>query len=89
LAAWVGQHPGLCIFEETCGLGLALEFNGDLYSCDHFVEPNFFIGNIAEKPLETLVGSPRQVQFGQHKKTSLPAYCRSCEVRFIPIMSPA
>jgi len=83
LAAWVGQRPGLCIFEETCGLGLALEFNGDVYSCDHFVEPNFHLGNITEQPLETLAMSPQQYQFGQHKKTSLPAYCRACEVRFI------
>ena len=83
LAAWVGQRPGLCIFEETCGLGLAMEFNGDVYSCDHYVEPNYLLGNISEQPLDALVASPQQYQFGQHKKSSLPAYCRSCEVRFI------
>jgi uncharacterized protein len=83
LAAWVGQRPGLCIFEETCGLGLAMEFNGDVYSCDHFVEPNFLLGNIAQQPLGALVLSPQQFQFGQHKKDRLPGYCRDCEVRFI------
>lgn len=83
LAAWVGQRPGLCIFEETCGLGLAMEFNGDVYSCDHFVEPNFYLGNMASQPLEKLVMAPQQFQFGQHKKSGLPAYCRGCEVRFI------
>ncbi len=83
LAVWVGARPGLCIFEETCGLGLALEFNGDLYSCDHYVEPNYLLGNLADHSLESLVMDPRQFQFGRHKKDSLPAYCRECEVRFI------
>jgi len=64
-------------------LGLAMEFNGDVYSCDHYVEPNYLLGNISEQPLQALVASPQQYQFGQHKKSSLPAYCRSCEVRFI------
>lgn len=82
LAAWTRQKPGLCIFEETCGLGLVMEFNGDIYSCDHFVEPRFFLGNISEQPLIDLVASPDQFKFGQHKLTELPEYCRSCEVRF-------
>lgn len=83
LATWVGQHPGLCVFEETCGLGLAMEFNGDLYSCDHFVEPRYYLGNINEQPLTDLAMSSQQFQFGIHKKSSLPEYCRACEVRFI------
>lgn len=83
LAAWMGQPAGLCIFMETCGLGLALEFNGDLYSCDHYVEPQAYLGNIAAQPLESLVMAPQQFQFGMAKKTGLPAYCRACEVRFI------
>jgi uncharacterized protein len=83
LAGWLGQRPGLCIFEETCGLGMALEFNGDLYSCDHYVEPDYFLGNITQRPIDELLMTPQQYQFGQHKKTGLPAYCRDCEVRFI------
>lgn len=83
LAAWLGERSGLCIFEETCGLGMAMEFNGDLYSCDHFVEPRHYLGNISEIPLADLIMSPKQYQFGQYKKDSLPEYCRSCEVRFI------
>ena len=83
LAGWTGDRPGLCIFEETCGLGMAMEFNGDLYSCDHYVEPRYFLGNITEKPIAELLNTPQQYQFGQDKKTSLPAYCRACEVRFI------
>ena len=83
LAVWVGQRPGLCIFEETCGQGLAMEFNGDLYSCDHFVEPRHYLGNVSELPLADLVSDPRQIAFGLHKRDGLPEYCRTCEVRFI------
>ena len=54
LSAWAGQPAGLCIFEETCGQALALEFNGDLYACDHFVQPAWRIGNIMERPLADL-----------------------------------
>jgi uncharacterized protein len=83
LSAWVGRRPGLCIFEETCGNALALEHNGDLYSCDHFVEPKHRLGNILGKELPVLVGSQAQRTFGQAKLTELPEYCRACEVRFV------
>jgi uncharacterized protein len=83
LAAWAGQRPGLCVFEETCGNALALEHNGDLYSCDHFVEPAYRLGNIHESELTVLVGSDAQRGFGQAKKADLPNYCRACEVRFV------
>ena len=83
LAAWVGQRPGLCVFEETCGNALALEHNGDLYSCDHFVEPAYRLGNIRDVELPVLVGGEAQRAFGQAKKSELPDYCRACEVRFV------
>jgi uncharacterized protein len=83
LAAWVGQRPGLCIFEETCGRALALEHTGDLFSCDHFVDPEFLVGNVLRTELPVLVEGERQQGFGRDKKTSLPAYCRECEVRFV------
>jgi uncharacterized protein len=73
---------GMCVFEETCGLGLALEHNGDLYSCDHFVEPDYLLGNIMERPMIEMVASERQRQFGLDKRDSLPRYCRECDVRF-------
>jgi uncharacterized protein len=82
LANWVGEPSGLCVFSPTCGLALAMEHNGDLYSCDHFVEPDYLLGNINDRPMIELVASPKQQQFGQHKLTSLPRYCRECEVRF-------
>jgi len=81
LTAWVGQSPGLCIFEETCGTALAMEHNGDLFSCDHYVEPNYNLGNIREIPLVEMVGSEQQREFGLAKRSTLPRYCRECEVR--------
>jgi uncharacterized protein len=82
LASWVGTTPTLCIFAETCGDAVALEHTGDLYSCDHFVEPKHLLGNIAETPLPALVASPQQRAFGAAKRDTLPRYCRECPVRF-------
>jgi len=82
LANWVGEPPGLCIHSETCGTALALEHTGDLYSCDHFVEPEYLLGNIKVHRMVDLVASPTQVQFGRNKRDTLPAYCLECDVRF-------
>ena len=82
LASWVGAPPTMCIFAETCGHALALEHNGDLYSCDHFVEPKYLLGNIQHESMGHLVGSERKVKFGKDKRDTLPRYCRECEVRF-------
>ena len=83
LAAWVGERPGLCVFDETCGNALVLEHNGDLYACDHFVEPQYRLGNILEASLVELVGSEQQKQFGLDKRDALPDVCQACEVRFV------
>ncbi len=83
LAAWVGHPPGLCIFQETCGAALAIEHTGDLYSCDHFVEPRHLLGNVQNTPLVQLVGSREQAAFGEAKRDTLPRYCQACEVRFV------
>ena len=82
LANWFGAPPGLCIHSRTCGAALALEHTGDLYSCDHFVEPAHRLGNIREDHLIELVASDKQRQFGNDKAETLPAYCRNCDVRF-------
>jgi uncharacterized protein len=82
LANWHGAPPPVCVFSETCGTAVALEHNGDLYSCDHFVEPDYLLGNINETPLGELVRSERQQRFGADKADTLPQYCRDCEVRF-------
>jgi len=79
LAGWLDMAGTVCIFGPTCGLGLALEHNGDLYSCDHFVEPEYYLGNILKAPLVDLVASEKQQRFGQDKKDTLPRYCRECE----------
>jgi uncharacterized protein len=82
LASWVGAGATMCIFSETCGDAVALEHNGDLYSCDHFVEPKHLLGNIAETHMVELVASPQQRAFGDAKRDTLPRYCRECDVRF-------
>jgi uncharacterized protein len=82
LANWHGEPSGLCVFSETCGLALALEHNGDLYSCDHYVEPDYLLGNINDTPMIELVASEQQIEFGLAKRDTLPEFCRSCEVRF-------
>jgi uncharacterized protein len=83
LGAWAGALPAVCVFAPTCGNALALEHNGDLYACDHYVEPNYFLGNIMEENMLELVASDQQRQFGRDKLESLPRYCRECEVRFV------
>jgi uncharacterized protein len=82
LANWVGEPPSLCIHTETCGGALALEHTGDLYSCDHFVEPAYKLGNITMTHMLELVGSAVQRKFGQDKFDTLPGYCLECDVRF-------
>jgi uncharacterized protein len=82
LASWVGAPATMCIFDETCGKALAMEHNGDVYSCDHFVEPRYFLGNIKSRPLIELVASDKQCKFGNAKRDGLPRYCRECDVRF-------
>jgi uncharacterized protein len=82
LANWVGEPPSLCVHSETCGLALALEHTGDLYSCDHFVEPRHKLGNIRETHMLELVASQQQRQFGLDKRDTLPRYCLECDVRF-------
>ncbi|MGH9448518.1 MAG: SPASM domain-containing protein, partial [Terriglobia bacterium] len=82
LEMWLGLPASLCVFRETCGAAMAMEHNGDLYSCDHFVYPENKLGNIMETPLESLVNSGQQTKFGLDKRDTLPRYCRECDVRF-------
>ena len=82
LAAWMGEHKNLCVFEEICGQGLALEHNGDLYACDHFVDPDHWLGNIGQTGLAELALSKRQNRFGLDKKQSLSNLCKRCPVLF-------
>ncbi len=80
---WLGMgSSGMCVFDPVCGHGLVLEHNGDLYSCDHFVEPAYLRGNILRHHMIDLVGSKRQRKFGRDKFDKLLLSCRQCEVRF-------
>ena len=84
LAHWLDMPEiGLCVHAETCGRSLALEHNGDVYSCDHFVEPAHLVGNLADgRTLLQIVESPQQSAFGAAKRDSMPAQCRECDVKF-------
>ena len=82
LAKWVGAPSSLCAYSPTCGGAIVLEHNGDVYTCDHFVSPAYFIGNIMQKPLKDMVNSWALWQFGRDKREKLPMYCRQCDVLF-------
>jgi uncharacterized protein len=84
LAHWLGMDQvGMCVHARTCGDALALEHNGDLYSCDHYVDPEYKLGNITQgRTMLQMLESPAQRGFGQAKESTLPAYCRRCDVRF-------
>lgn len=82
LESWMGLPQSLCVFRRTCGAALAMEHSGDVYSCDHFVYPEFKLGNLMEQPLREMAYSPAQRAFGNAKLDALPRMCRECDVRF-------
>ena len=82
LASWVGYPPSVCLFTPTCGTAMIIEFNGDLYSCDHFVDSEHLLGNIMVNPLDELVSSSQQLHFGLDKKDKLPLQCNHCNFKF-------
>lgn len=79
---WMGRPSPLCIFSPVCGKGLAMEHNGDVYTCDHYVYPEYKLGNINEQPLIDMALSQRQEKFGYGKDHFLPGKCRSCRYLF-------
>lgn len=79
LAGWCGVQPGTCVFAETCGGNITVEHNGDAYVCDHFVYPEYLLGNIADKSLRELSGIDGALSFGLDKKRLLPKQCTSCK----------
>lgn len=82
LGNWIGEGGGICVFSPTCGTALAMEHNGDVYSCDHYVYPQYKLGNILNQSLGEMVNSEFQKEFGTEKATTLPNYCLECDVRF-------
>jgi uncharacterized protein len=82
LGNWMGLGSAMCVFAERCGAAMAVEHNGDLFACDHYVYPQYKLGNLMNQSLGDMVNSPAQQKFGNDKSDSLPKYCRDCEVRF-------
>ncbi|GAB4273717.1 MAG: anaerobic sulfatase maturase [Pararhodobacter sp.] len=82
IGMWMGYPASLCVFAETCGAALALEHNGDLYACDHYVYPEYRLGNILERDIGEMAWSDEARAFGNAKRDSLTAQCRRCEFRF-------
>ena len=82
LARWMGVEPGVCAMAETCGHAAVIEHNGDIYSCDHFVFPEYRLGNIHTDSITGMMYSQRQTDFGRAKRDSLPGQCRQCQWRF-------
>lgn len=78
LAGYVNESPGVCLYAETCGHAVALEANGDLYACDHFVFPPYKRGNINRKTITEMILSDEQMQFGNDKRDCLPGFCKTC-----------
>lgn len=82
LANWVGEPPGVCSMAPTCGHAAVMEADGSVYSCDHFVFPEYRLGNIKEKTLTAMLYGERQLNFGRQKRDALPRQCRECEFLF-------
>jgi uncharacterized protein len=82
LANWMGSTTSICVHAETCGHAGAIEHNGDVYACDHYVFPEYKIGNIHTDSLVSMMYSPRQIKFGRAKRDALPAYCKECDFLF-------
>lgn len=82
LATWVGEQPGVCSMARTCGHAGVMEYNGDVYSCDHFVFPEYKLGNIRTHTLVEMMFSERQQRFGADKRDRLPGQCRQCRYLF-------
>jgi uncharacterized protein len=82
LANWMGVPPGVCTLSATCGQAGVMEFNGDVYSCDHFVFPEYKLGNIHDKTITGMMYSEKQRQFGRDKYETLPRQCKECEFLF-------
>lgn len=82
LANWMGVQPGICTLARTCGHAGAIEWNGDVFACDHFVFPQYRLGNLREKSLVEMMYSPQQREFGRAKQTALPRQCLECRWLF-------
>ncbi len=78
LAAWTGMNPPLCVYSKTCGSALAVEHDGNVYACDHFVYPQYLRGNIMQEDLGRIISNMRQRSFGMQKALGLTDDCKQC-----------
>ena len=82
LANWMGVLPGICAYSKECGHAGVMEHNGDVYSCDHFVFPEYKLGNIRDQSLIDMLYGEKQQVFSRLKHTSLPRQCKECDMEF-------
>lgn len=82
LANWMGEQPGVCSLAKTCGHAGVMEYNGDVYACDHFVFPQYKLGNISSNTLVEMMYSEKQQRFGKAKQDTLPRQCKQCPYLF-------
>lgn len=82
LANWMGVSPGICAYSKECGHAGVMEHNGDVYSCDHFVFPEYKLGNIRDHSLIDMLYGEQQQEFSRQKHSSLPRQCRECDMEF-------
>lgn len=82
LANWMGGLPGICAYSKECGHAGVMEHNGDVYSCDHFVFPEYKLGNIRDQSLIDMLYGEKQQAFSRLKHTSLPRQCKECDMEF-------
>lgn len=78
LANWVGVSPGVCTLGRSCGHAAVMEYNGDVYACDHFVFPEYKLGNIRSQSIVEMISSQKQTDFGNMKRATLPSQCKEC-----------
>jgi len=82
LANWMGVSPGICAYSKECGHAGVMEHNGDVYSCDHFVFPEYKLGNIRDHSLIDMLYGEQQQEFSRLKHSSLPRQCKECDMEF-------
>ena len=82
LANWMGISPGICAYSKECGHAGVMEHNGDVYSCDHFVFPEYKLGNIRDHSLIDMLYGEQQQEFSRLKHSSLPRQCKECDMEF-------
>jgi uncharacterized protein len=82
LANWVGVTPGVCTLSDWCGHAAVMEHNGDIYCCDHFVFPEYYLGNIRNRGILDMMNSERQTAFADMKTKGLPLQCKQCQWQF-------